>query len=292
LTKIDIIIVNYNSTDYLLECLASVYETIDGLSVNIFVQDNNSTDGIERVKIQFPNVVLTINPQNVGFAAAINRVLDFSSAPYAMLLNPDSIVQKGFFKKLLDFLEANPDVGVVGPKILNEDGTVQGSARSFPTAMTALFGRNSFLSKYFPNNKITSKNILTTQSDGRTPFTVGWVSGACMMIRKRALQKVGTLDEGFFMYWEDADLCKRMWIRGWKVVYCPHAAVIHYVAGSSKKLRLRTAYEFHKSSFKLFSKYAGPLAKAFSPFVAFALSCRLALMAGYTFLSTAVKQKK
>jgi len=280
LSLVDIIIVNFNSTDYVLSCIQSIEDAIEEDAIaNIFVEDNHSSDQVERINTRFPHVFLTINPRNIGFAAAINRALTRSSAPFVVLLNPDSIVNKDFIKTLLAYMANHPDVGIVSPKILNSDGTVQGSARSFPTPMTALFGRSSFLSRCFPNNKLTSQNILTHRSDGKTPIEVDWVSGACMMIRRKAFLDVGYLDEHFFMYWEDADLCKRFWDHGWKVVYYPKVEVIHFVGGSSEKSPIKSILEFHKSSFKIFFKYSNPTYRFFSPFVATALMFRMVLVA-------------
>jgi len=255
LSLLDIIIVNYNSTDYLLRCLRSVYDSLQGLPAKVFVEDNASEDGVDRVKAEFPQVLLSKNSYNMGFSKAINNALKQSDSPYIVLLNPDTYVVDGFFEPLLRYMEEHPDVGIVGPKILNHDGSVQGSARTFPTPLTGLFGRSSLLSRFFPNNLFTRANILTTRSDGKTPMEVDWVSGACMVVRRKAVDDVGLLDERFFMYWEDADWCRRMWKEGGKVVYFPQASVVHYVGVSSEQALLRSIFEFHKSSYRLFDKY-------------------------------------
>jgi GT2 family glycosyltransferase len=135
----------------------------------------------------------------------------------------------GFIEASIRFIDQNDNIGIMGPMIFDEDGGVQGSARSFPTILTSLFGRNSPITKIFPNNSITRSNILTNQSDGKTPMEVDWVSGACMVVRREAMQAVGGFDERFFLYWEDTDLCKRIRDAGWKVVYFPAAKVIHSV---------------------------------------------------------------
>ena len=254
-TVIDIIIVNYNSTDYLLKCLGSVYESLESISANVFVQDNGSKDGVDRINDLFPKVTLVKNGRNIGFASAVNKALRQCSAQYVVLLNPDSIVLKGFFGSILQYLKDNPDIGILGPKILDDDGKIQGSARSFPTPLTAFFGRKSLITKLFPNNPFTRSNVLTTLSDGKTPMEVDWVSGACMVINKNAIDKVGLLDERFFIYWEDADWCRRMWEAGLKVVYFPQSCVIHHVGISSDQLLLRSLFEFHKSVYLLFEKY-------------------------------------
>ena len=252
---LDIIIVNYNSTDYLLRCLQSILRDLNGIHAKVYVQDNASRDGVGRVESRFPQVVLTRNRCNIGFAGAINQALKKTTAPYVFILNPDTAVMDGCLDGLIRLMKENPDVGIVGPRIFEPDGEVQGSARSFPTPLTALFGRSSLLTRLFPNNRITRANILTTGCDGRTPMEVGWVSGAALMVRRKAFQDVGLMDERFFIYWEDADWCRRMWDNGWKVVYYPEPSVVHYVGGSSEKSIARSVLEFHKSCYLLFKKY-------------------------------------
>ena len=271
----DIIIVNYNSTDYLLRCLRSVYESLQELPAKVIVQDNASVDGVSRVQTMFPKVVLSRNAYNMGFAKAVNKGLEESNAQYVVLLNPDTYVFKGFFDTILQYVEGNPDVGIIGPEILNSDGSVQGSARRFPTPLTALFGRSTLLTKWFPNNRFTSRDVLTTRTDRTTPVVVDWVSGACMVVRRRAIDDAGLMDERFFVYWDDADWCKRMWDCGWRVVYFPQAHVVHYVGISSSKIVVRSLVEFHKSSYRLFEKHTKSPFRTVKPLVFGALAIRL-----------------
>ena len=264
---IDIIIVNYKSTDYLLTCLRSVMESLNGFHADIFVQDNASTDGVERVLPEFPHIKLTRNPCNIGFAAAVNQALFQGKNPYVMLLNPDTIVLDGFFKESLDFMKHHPRTGIMGPKVLEEDGKLQNSARSFPTILTAFFGRTSFLSRFFPKNPMTLKNLPSLESDGCSPMEVDWVSGACMVVDRKAIEAGGGLDNRFFLYWEDADWCRRMWKTGWKVIYYPKVSVRHFTGVSSKKEVLKSVIEFHKSAFRLFEKYEPSKVSLFKPFI-------------------------
>jgi GT2 family glycosyltransferase/glycosyltransferase involved in cell wall biosynthesis len=230
------------------------------------------------VKAEFPQVIFSKNSYNMGFAKAINIVLKQSNSPYIALLNPDTYVMDDFFEPILSYMEEHPQVGIVGPKILNRDGSVQGSARVFPTPFTALFGRNSLLSRWFPNNLITRKNVLTIRSDGITPMEVDWVSGACMVVRRKAVDDVGLMDERFFLYWEDADWCKRMWEKGWKVVYFPQDSIVHYVGGSSTQAFLKSSFEFHKSSYKLFEKHNKASFWFMKPLAITGISLRLCLV--------------
>jgi len=274
---LDVIIVNYNSTDYLLSCLSSIFNTLDEVSTNITVQDNASNDNVDRVEETFPDVKVVRNSRNIGFSKAVNKAIEGGVSPYVAILNPDTLMTHGFLGEVLSYMEMNHDVGVVGPKILNSDGSVQGTARSFPTPLTALFGRTSLLSRLFPGNRLTGANILTTQCDGKTPMEVDWVSGACMVVRRRAIERVGPLDERFFLYWEDADWCRRMWDSGWKVVYYPQASVKHFVGGSSQRSRFRSTVEFHKSAYRLFAKHAKGAQRLAIPLAMGALTLRLFL---------------
>ncbi len=284
--SIDVIIVNYNSTDFLLGCLKSLFDDVRVLSrIRVHVIDNASKDNVDRVSSRFPQVVVTKNEHNVGFARALNCGLRQSSAPYILILNPDTIVRDGFLESVLGYMEEHPDGGIVGPKILGGDGVVQGSARSHPTPLTAFFGRTSMLTRLFPNNPVTTRNLLTLRSDGVTPMTVDWVSGACMVVCREVLEEVGLLDENFFMYWEDADWCRRTRSRGWKVVYFPPACVVHYVGVSSDQAALKSILEFHKSIYWLFHKYSTSTQIFLEPFVIAGLSLR----APFVFTSTVIR---
>lgn len=252
---IDIIIVNYNSTDHTLRSLKTIFGLDKRLPVNVFVEDNGSKDRPERIRSEYPQTILTINRKNLGFAKAVNRAFLKGRAPYVLLLNPDTMITNAFFGPILNYMSNNPQVAVVGPKVLNEDGTVQGSARTFPTLLTGLFGRRSLFSQLFPNNRFTRGNIVNVSRNGKTVKEVDWVSGACILIRRKAIEDVGGMDERFFMYWEDADLCRRMWRKGWKVVYFPSSTIVHFVGASSNTLPIRSTIEFHKSSYRLYKKY-------------------------------------
>jgi GT2 family glycosyltransferase len=252
---IDIIIINYNSTEHLINCLRSIKDSLNGCRADIFVQDNASADEVDRVLVEFPYIKLTRNRRNIGFAAAVNQVLYKGKNPYVVLLNPDTFILDGFFNKSLEFMKNQPQAGIMGPKVLEVNGKLQNSARSFPTVFTAFFGRTSFFSRLFPKNPITLKNLSSLNSDGFSPMEVDWVSGACMVVNRKAIEAVGGLDERFFLYWEDADWCRRMWKSGWKVFYYPKVNVRHLTGASSQKEVLKSVIEFHKSAYLLFEKY-------------------------------------
>lgn len=272
--SVDIIIVNYHSGEYLKKCLLSIEAERDNRVIHVYVQNNSANENIVYPQNPHLKLLITSNERNIGFAAAVNRAVAMSNSPYFLLLNPDSIIHKRFFSSAINYLERNETIGILGPRIFETDGTVQGSARFFPNPLTALFGRTSLLSKLFPGNRWTCKNMVAHASDINTPVKVDWVSGAAMVVRRRALTDVGLLDERFFMYWEDADWCRRMWEKGWQVVYFPQAEVTHHAGKSSAGAPLRSTLEFHKSAYRLFVKYATGLERLLVPFAFCALGIR------------------
>lgn len=282
---IDIVIVNYQSTDYILDCIASIYEQLGNRRANIFVEDNGSTDRVHRITRCFPEVQLRKNGKNLGFSVAVNQGIRRGTAEFVILLNPDSKVHRSLLIDAIDYMRQCPDIAILGPRIFDEDGSVQGSARSFPTPLTALFGRQSLISRLFPDNRITRANLLSLQSDGRTPMEVDWVSGACMLVRRKAIQSAGYLDERFFMYWEDTDWCQRMREKGWRVVYYPLASVVHLVGKSSGKVVIRSTYEFHKSVYLLFQKYNRSTPWVLNPFIFSGLFIRFCFVAYFSLIS-------
>ena len=256
---------------------------LKGISANIYVFNNSSGNGLDHLKENFPTINVINSPYNMGFSKAVNKVLKQSSSPFIVLLNPDAYIEDNFFNSVLNYMEKHPNVGILGPKILNLDGSLQGSARSFPSPLTAFFGRSSILSKYFPNNRFTRANILTDRCDGKTTMEVDWVSGACLVVRRNAVVEVGYLDERFFLYWEDADWCKRMWSKGWKVVYYQHASVVHFGGKSSDKIPVRSIFEFHKSAYRLFTKYARWPSSILKPIAPFVLAIRMIVVLFFYF---------
>ena len=252
---LEIIIVNFQSTDHILGCLKSLYDSLGGIRTTVFIQDNGSTDGVDRIEEHFPQVHLHRNRTNIGFAAAVNKVVRKGDAPFILLLNPDTTVSPGLLQETLALMEKSPHTAIIGPRVLDGDGRLQASARRFPNALTALFGRQSLLSRLWPNNRFTRINLTAHTCTDQDPIAVDWVSGACMLVRREAVAKVGLMDENFFMYWEDADWCRRMRLKGWQVVYDPRATVIHHTAQSSRKKPVRSAYAFHRSVYHYFIKY-------------------------------------
>lgn len=229
---------------------------------------------------RFPRVLIEATPENPGFAAGANRGLRAAPTPYVLLLNPDCLLRHPIAGALCDFADRHPDAAVVGPRVLNEDGSVQPSARRFPNATTALAGRRSWLTAAVPGNWLSRYNLLTI-GNGVDPRDVDWVSGACMLLRRQALDAIGGFDEGYFLYWEDADLCRRLKSNGWRTVYYPGVSVSHLGARSSRFNARDALIAFHKSAFRYYLRHAGPVGRGLSPFAALLLAGRLAAALTY-----------
>ena len=269
-TALTILIVNFNSGAYLDGCLQSIVGHAP--EAGVLVIDNASKDGSERAADAYPNQVrLHRNLENVGFARAVNRALTLTSGEEVLLLNPDCRLLAGAAETLSRELALHPECAVVGPQILDEDGGVQGSARGDPTLLTGLFGRSSLLTTYFPSSRFARRNIRTgtVGPGGEASVEVDWVSGACMLMRRQDLNAVGGFDERFFLYWEDADLCRRMRQRRYTVRYVPTARVIHRVGGSSRTARPLAIRAFHRSAYTYYSSHVArtPVQRTLARFI-------------------------
>ncbi len=207
------LIVNFNTATHLASCLRSIAEGAGTMSWEAFVVDNASADGSEAAASQFgERVQLLRNDRNVGFAAAANQAIRASKGSLLLVINPDCVLKAGALRALAGELDRHPDTALVGPCLLDPDGHVQGSARGDPTALTGLFGRSTWLSTRWPDSPMARRNVRVRETlpPGASSLTVDWVSGACMMARRVPVEEVGGFDERYFLYWEDADLCRRL----------------------------------------------------------------------------------
>jgi N-acetylglucosaminyl-diphospho-decaprenol L-rhamnosyltransferase len=252
--KFSVVIVNYASWPLTLRCVKSLYATgYEGFEVVIV--DNDTPEPPE---LPHPARVIH-NEQNLGFARACNQGISASEGDLVVLINPDALVEKDFFRRLEAFFEESPAVGVAGPRVLDADGRVQLTARRELSMISGLLGRTSLLTRLFPSSTLVKKQFpAVTELTG--PTAVDWVSGACMVVRRRVLDEVGLLDERFFMYFEDADLCRRVREAGWSVYYLPGIEVTHQAGGSTRS-RSRAVWRLHKSAFLYHRKHGahGPL---------------------------------
>ncbi|HEV3059159.1 MAG TPA: glycosyltransferase family 2 protein [Vicinamibacterales bacterium] len=287
--RISILIVNYRSYPEIASCLESLRPFLVG-DVEVIVVDHESEPAAAAELVRrFPWMRLIAVDGNPGFAAGVNRGARAATGDYLLLMNPDCSMNGDVAHTLAGWMEAHPRVGVSGALVYEADGSVQASARRFPDATTGVAGRTSWLSRLWPDNALTRRN-LTTPSKAGDPVTVDWVSGACMMVRRRAFDEASGMDEGFFLYWEDADLCRRLSEKGWTTVYNAAVAVTHLTSRSSRRAPARSLVAFHRSAFRYFVKHGGTGARLAAPLVYVALSARLLVklaVVGVTRLFTA-----
>jgi N-acetylglucosaminyl-diphospho-decaprenol L-rhamnosyltransferase len=312
MADLSIIIVNWNVRDLLRRCLASIQASpgvwLDAgagtaptaagvhsaLSAEVVVVDNASGDGsAEMVRAEFPWVRLIANSENRGFTAANNQGIAASFGRYLLLLNPDTELLGNALRVMLDFMEAHPSVGLAGPQLRygevetpNEiaagestgDGGVQSSRRRFPTLATA-FLESTVLQGLFQKSKVLRDYYVLDRPDDTTQ-EVDWVVGAAMMVRRAVVEQIGGLDEGFFMYSEELDWCRRIKAASgpgggaWQVMYLPAARVVHHEGRSSAQAPALKQIQFHASKVRYFRKYHGWLT---------AETLRLFLLATYTY---------
>ena len=235
--ELSVVIVNWNVREMLRACLSSIFAgwNDDPGRLEVIVVDNASPDGsAEMVRTDFPQVILIENHGNPGFAVANNQAIRVSNGRSVMLLNPDTEVLGDALGDMVRYLDANPAVGMVAPKLLNSDGSVQSSRRRFPTLATA-FLESTVIQQWWRDNRVLRNYYMQDRSDDEM-HDVDFAMGACLMVRRKVIDEVGLLDEGFFMYSEEVDWCRRIKQAGWRIVYLPVARVIHHGGQSSKQV--------------------------------------------------------
>jgi GT2 family glycosyltransferase len=248
--------VSWNARDDLRLCLTSLRTAAaDPTTIETVVVDNASSDGsADMVAAEFPDVRLIRSPTNTGFSGGNNIGLEGMTAEYALLLNSDATSAPGALDRLLPWAEANPDAGIVGPKVVNPDGTLQFSCRRFPTFAAGVF-RNVYIGRLFPNNR-PAADYLMQDFDHNSILDVDWVSGCALLIRRECMEKIGLLDAAtFFMYCEDMDWCLRAHEADWRVVYYPDAVVTHAIGRSSDHAADRMILEHSRSMWRFYQKH-------------------------------------
>jgi len=269
-----IIIVSWNVRDLLRRCLQSISEQgkpaapgnetwlMDHGSWETIVVDNASSDGsAEMIRREFPQVRLITNDENRGFTAANNQGLALGQGRYLLLLNPDTELVGDALATMIGYLEEHPEVGALGPQLRYADGSLQSSRRRFPTFATALV-ESTVVQQWWSDSRLLRRYyVADTPDDEIQP--VDWVVGACLLVRRQAYEQVGGLDEGYFMYSEELDWCKRIKDVGWEVVYLPTATVIHHEGKSSEQVVPARHIHFQSSKVRYFRKHHGtPQAEA------------------------------
>ncbi len=236
---ISIIIVSYNTKELLHQCLTALYQEAPKSDFEVFVVDNNSTDGsAEMVTAFFPQVILMQNSENRGFAVANNQAWLCSQGEYILLLNPDAFVTSGAINTVVEFMEQYPDCGICGGRLVKPDGSLDPSARKFPNTLSK-FMNLSGLHARFPTSRLFSGHEFGhcehNNADHNHAIEVDWVPGTFTVYRKEMLEQTGLFDERFFIYYEETDLCRTAVKQGWKVYCLPSARVIHVGGASSQK---------------------------------------------------------
>jgi GT2 family glycosyltransferase len=252
---LSICILTLNARDFLRACLHSIQEhTI--LDHEIIVVDNGSSDGTsDMLQTEFPTVRLIQNQENLGYTYPNNQAMQLAKGRFIALLNPDTLVHSGAFEQLCAFLESHPDVGIVGPKVLNPDGTLQAPCRRGDSRPWAVISYFTGLAKRFPDKAFFNGYLLTHLPEDQI-HPVDGVSGSCMFIRREVVDQIGYLDERFFAYQEDADYCLRARQAGWQVYYNPEAQITHFGGqGGSRVQPYRSIWAWHKSYFLYYRKH-------------------------------------
>ena len=256
LKTVSVVIVNWKTPQDLLECLTSIYLfEKDAKDLEIFVVDNGSEDeSVELVKREFNCVNIIANSQNLGFSKACNQAIVRSQGDFVVLLNPDTLITEDALSRLANELAADDDVGAVGPKILNLDGTLQlACRRSFPSLKSAFYKLSS-VSKFFPKSKSVSEYNLSFL-DADQPADVDCLSGSCLMFRRVLIDEIGLLDEATFMHAEDMDFCFRIKSAGYRVAYLPSSVIFHKKGVASSKRPFRTAIDLHRGMSWFYKKH-------------------------------------
>jgi len=245
---LSIIIVNFNSNNLLKNCLQSIFRTIQNISFEIIVVDNASTDGsVGMLLREFPQIRLVENDKNRGFGAANNQGLSMMNGDYALLLNTDTILTENAVSELFSFMQKHPDAAMVCGQLLNADGSKQNSIAPFPSFWTLLFNL-SLLELLFP------KQFPSKRYAHREPLEVESGIGACLLVRKQAIQRVGLFDERYFFFFEETDWAFRMKNAGWRIYHVPSAFIYHF-QGQSIGQNIASRIEFYRSRYQFIRKW-------------------------------------
>lgn len=270
--RLSIIIVSWNVAGDLEACLRSICGNTRTEDIEVIVVDSASADDtVERVRKSFPQVRLLPQSENVGFTRGNNIGLRAAQGRYLMLLNPDTEIIGDALHQLVTYLDAHPKVGIVGPRTLNTDGSTQSTRRHFPTITTALF-ESTWLQGYAPRAILDRYYVADAADDATVP--VDWVQGSALMARREVYEQLGGLDEGYIMYSEEMDWCRRAKDAGWEVVYLGSARITHHGGKSTDQVVARRHIYFQESKLRYFRKYHGSVV---------AQGLRLFLLANYVF---------
>jgi GT2 family glycosyltransferase len=254
--KLSIVILCWNDLTVITNCLRSIYSGTHSTEFEVIVSDNGSTDGsLEFIRTAFPQVQVIENGANLRFAKGNNVGIQISKGDYVLILNPDTIIHEGSLDRFIDFADRHPEAGGFGCRVLNPDGSYQGCARPFPTIwrewLGALYLRSlGYISDVFISDKYVGWR-------GRTERVIDWQAGCCLMVRGELLKRLGGFDEQFYYYYEDLDLCHRIWDAGYPILYTPEAVVTHLGGQSTKNFRIAFEIDKYRNRYRYFYKYFG-----------------------------------
>ena len=255
--KISLCIVSWNVRDHLLACLNSLVDASRGCPIETIVVDNASSDDtVALLRERFQHVNLIANNENRGFAGGTNQAMAQARGDYLLLINPDTVLPEGALRELLAVAEAHPEAGIVAPKLINPDGSLQHSCRRFPSVAAAVF-RHTILGRLFPNNPWTTDYIMSDWAHDELR-EVDWVSGACFLVRRELYEQIGPLDDRFFWGSEDVDYCYRAHQAGYGVLYTPTPVITHIIGSSSSQMPVRMIIHFHRGMHRLYRKHMAP----------------------------------
>jgi GT2 family glycosyltransferase len=263
LMSTSVLIVNFRGYADLERCLESLAAYVTPGDEVIVVDNESDPAQLASVARVHPAVRLIPSAENLGFAAGINLAARHARGTFLLFLNPDTVVEGPVITVLEEWLCGHPDTAVAGPRVLNGDGSTQPSARKFPGFSTLFGGRSTWLTRRYPGNPCSRHNLLGLDATG--PLSADWVSGSCLMTRRDVFERLGGLDESFFLYWEDAEYCWRVAKLGFRRAYLPAVPVRHFCGGSARYNVGRAIREFHVSARRLYRKHGGVPARIGAP---------------------------
>jgi GT2 family glycosyltransferase len=263
---VSVIIVNWNTRDMLRDCLRSVYEQTQQVSFEIVVIDNASQDGsVDMVRREFPAVVLIPNPENRGFAAANNQGMEVAHGRYVLLLNSDTLVLGEALARTVQFADAHPQAAVVGCRVLNPDRSLQPTCFLYPSLLNMVLS-STYLYKLWPRSRFFGRERMTWW-DRNDVRDVDVVTGCFMLVRREAIDRVGVMDDHYFVYGEETDWCYRFKAAGWRVLFTPDAEIVHFGGASSRRVAYQMKLQLYGSILRFLRKHR--------PRVVYSLACLL-----------------
>ncbi len=255
---LSIVIVSHNAEKLLRKCLDSIYRYQKELAFEVTVVDNCSEDRTTAVvKRDFPQVKLLENQANWGFSVACNQGIRSARGRYLFLLNPDTEFTPGGITRMIRFMETHRQTAICGPRMIDSQGRIQFSCRSFPSYLTAFSSGQSVLNRLFPSNPL-SRRYLMRELNRSKESQVDWISGSSLLTRREVFETIGLLDERFFMYVEDVDFCLRARQNGLLTYYFPEVTILHHIGQSTKRRRLSMQVEHHRSMYRFYDKHYAP----------------------------------